>query len=97
MGPSLVIYTTIVFDHDPRLCRGPQLLAVQTFVAEASVKALHIEGPRRSTLRLVGRDAQTLGTTQPRDLSFAHVQTFLAQQRGNPPIPVARMLFGQLL
>ena len=39
MGPLGVVVLPEVFDHDPRFGERPELLAVQAFVAEATVEA----------------------------------------------------------
>ena len=38
MGPLGVVVLTEVFDHDPGLGEGPELLAVEAFIAEAGVE-----------------------------------------------------------
>lgn len=41
MGPLRVVVLAEVFDHDARLGQRPQLLAIETLVAEAAVEAFH--------------------------------------------------------
>ena len=41
MRPAAVGVLSVVFDHDPGLGQGPELLAVEALVAEASVEGFH--------------------------------------------------------